>query len=138
SILESILRDVRRIPLADRKFMRYFSIAHRLNAGASKDALAIERDALAKTINHLSWQTELVRPVPIETTRTVLRIDIRKLGWDKQPYRQVKGGKFVANSGLNLFDLALLEYPYGIISHRPPTYVAVVQEFLRHAAQVRP
>ncbi len=138
AILESILRDIRRMPVADRKFARYFSIAHRLNAGASKEELAIEREALAKAINHLSWQAELVRPIPIETTRTVLRIDLRKLGWDKQPFRQVKNGKFVAGSKLNLFDLALLEYPYGVVSHKSDTYLTLAEEFLNHASQARP
>ncbi len=138
AILESILRDVRRIPLPDRKFARYFSIAHRLNAGAGKEELALEREALAKAINHLSWQTELVRPLPIERTRTVLRIDIRKLGWDKQPFRQVKDGKFVATSKLNLFDLALLEYPYGVVSHKSDAYLTLAEEFFSHADQARP
>jgi serine/threonine-protein kinase len=138
SILGAILQDVRRLPVADRKFARYFSIAHLMNAGASRDELDIQRDALAKAINHLSWQPELVRPTPIETTRTIFRIDIRQLGWDKQPFRQVKGGKFVANSNINIFDLALLEYPYGMVSHQSANYLLLVQEFLTHANQVRP
>jgi mono/diheme cytochrome c family protein len=138
SILGAILQDVRRLSVADRKFARYFSIAHLMNAGASRDELEIQRDALAKAINHLSWQPELVRLVPIETTRTVFRIDLRKLGWDKQPFRQVKSGKFVANSNLNLYDLALLEYPYGVVSHTSANYLTLVQEFLNHANQVRP
>src|SRR5205807_1609074 len=128
SILDSILQDTRHIPVADRKFMRYFSIAHLMNAGASREELEIQREALAKAINHLSWQTELVRPIPIETTRTVVRIDLRKLGWDKQPFRQVKNGKFIAASTLNLFDLALLEYPYGLVSHKSETYLTLVEE----------
>jgi len=137
-VLRSILADVRRLSVADRKFARYFSIAHIWNSGATKEDLAIQRDALAKAINHLSWQPELVRPVPIEATRTVLRIDLRKLGWDKQPFRTVKNGKFVGNSTINIFDLALLEYPHGMISHKSETYLAIVRDFLSHAGQVRP
>ena len=51
-----------------------------MNVGASKEELEIQREALAKTINHLSWQRELVRPIPIESTRTVLRIDHPQAG----------------------------------------------------------
>ncbi len=138
SILGAILQDVRRLPVADRKFARYFSIAHLMSAGATREELDIQRDALAKIINHLSWQPELVRPTPIETTGTIFRIDIRRLGWDKQPFRQVKSGKFVANSSINIFDLALLEYPYGMVAHKSDNYLVLVKEFLTHANQVRP
>jgi serine/threonine-protein kinase len=137
-ILAFILQDVRRLPIADRKHARYFSITHRMNAGASKEELELERDALAKTINHLSWQPKLVKLIPVGTTRTIFRIDLRTLGWDKQPYKQVKGGKVVGNSTLNIFDLALLEYPYGRVGHASITNSLLVKEFLNHANQVRP
>ncbi len=137
-ILRAILQDVRRLPAADRKFARYFSIAHSYNAGANKEDLQQQRDALAKAINHLSWQPELAPLTTVEGTRTVLRIDLRKLGWDKQPYRQVKSGKLADNSKLNLFDLALLEYPYGVVSIKSLAYMSLVKEFLDPAEQVRP
>jgi serine/threonine-protein kinase len=137
-ILRAILQDIRRLPAADRKFARYFSIAHNLNAGATKEDLELQRDALAKAINHLSWQSALAPLTTVEATRTVLRIDLRQLGWDKQPYRLVKSGKLADNSKLNLFDLALLEYPYGVVSIKSTAYMSLVQEFLDPAEQVRP
>jgi mono/diheme cytochrome c family protein len=142
-ILGAILQDVRELPISDRKYMRYFSVAHRANAGADRAELTQEFDALAKTINHLSWQPNLVRltpvkPLPGKRTRTLFRIDLRSLGWDKQPYKQVKDSKFVANSKLNIFDLALLEYPYGVISMNSKNYDALEQEFLKYADQARP
>ncbi len=143
-ILGAILQDVRRLPIADRKFARYFSVAHRSTAGATKAELTQEREALAKAINHLSWEPDLVRLTPVKPlraggdSRALFRIDLRKLGWDKRPYRQVKNKKFVGQSELNIFDLALLEYPYGVISHKSENYQALEEEFLKHANQVRP
>ena len=111
-VLKSILQDVRTLSPEDRPYARYFSLNHLLAAGASTDELDLHRDALAKAINHLSWERELVHPRPIEPTSTVFRIDLRALGWDERPFERV--GDHAGASPLNLFDLALLEYPYGV------------------------
>jgi serine/threonine-protein kinase len=56
-------------------------------------------------------------------------VDIRRLGWDKKPFDK---------SDLNLFDLALLEYPYAVADLASPAYFDLCDEFLSRAAQVRP
>jgi mono/diheme cytochrome c family protein len=137
-VLRSILADVRTLSATERRYARYFSIAHILVSGASSDELTLYRDALAKAINHLTWSTELVRPRPIETLHTVFRIDLRDLGWHKQPFSVVKDGKTVGKSSLDIYDLALLEYPLGIVYDKSPVYQTVVREFLSHAYQIRP
>ena len=111
-VLKSILQDVRTLSPEDRPFARYFSLNHLLAAGASPDELDLHRDALAKAINHLSWERELVHPRPIESTSTVFRIDLRALGWDRRPCERV--GDHAGAASLDLFDLALLEYPYSV------------------------
>jgi mono/diheme cytochrome c family protein len=137
-VLRSILADVRRLAVEDRKFVRYFSIAHIFDPSADKAELAVQREALAKAINHLSWQPTLVQPVPVETTKTVLRIDLRDLGWDKRPFKQVQNGKAEVENSMNIFDLALLEYPHGVMNHESQTYIALLKDFLNYADQIRP
>jgi serine/threonine-protein kinase len=137
-VLQSILNDVRLLPADQRRFVRYFSLVHVLNAGTSKEELNQYRDALAKAVNHLSWKQELVRPYAIEPTKTIFRVDLRDLGWDRQPFRKVVDGKPGDASPLNLWDLVLLEYPYGLIYERTDAYSALLREFLIPAEQARP
>ena len=137
-VLEAILQDVRRLPEEVRPFARYFSLNHLLAAGASPEELELHRDALAKAINHLSWQKGLVRPEPIEPTRTVFRVDFRDLGWHQHPFERIVDGKPAGPSRLNLFDLALLEYPYGVVPEDSETFDRLATEFLGPAGQVRP
>ena len=137
-VLEAILQDVRRLPEEVRPFARYFSLNHLLAAGASPEELELHRNALAKAINHLSWQKGLVRPEPIEPTRTVFRVDFRDLGWHQHPFERIVDGKPAGPSRLNLFDLALLEYPYGVVPEDSETFDRLATEFLGPAGQVRP
>jgi serine/threonine-protein kinase len=136
--LQSILNDVRQLPAEQRRSVRYFSLVHVLNAGTTREELVQYRDALAKVVNHLSWQRDLVRPVAIEPTRTVYRVDIHALGWDQQPYRKVVDNKPGEASPLTLWDLVLLEYPYGLIYERTDAYFSLLREFLVPAGQARP
>jgi serine/threonine-protein kinase len=137
-VLEAILQDVRRLPQEARSFARYFSLNHLLAAGADPEELELHRDALAKAINHLSWQEGLVRPEPIEPTRTVFRVDLRDLGWHQHLLERIVDGKPAGPSRLNLFDLALLEYPYGVVPEDSGTFDRLATEFLGPAGQVRP
>jgi mono/diheme cytochrome c family protein len=137
-ILQSILTDLRQLPAAQRRSARYLSLVNVLNAGTTREELNQYRDALAKVINHLSWQRDLVGPVAIEPTHTVYRIDIHALGWDQRPFQKVVDGKPAEASPLNLWDLVLLDYPYGTVYRRTDAYSALVREFLVPTGQVRP
>jgi serine/threonine-protein kinase len=131
-VLQSVLNDVRQLAEADRKSVRYFSLTHLLAGGITKDELAQHRDALARAVNFLSWKRTLVRPVAVEPTHTVFRIDLRSLGWDRALLR--KGQE----SGHSLFDLALLEYPYGVLVPQSAAYQALLREYVGPAGLVRP
>ncbi len=138
-VLQKILADVRALPLEERRYIRYFSINHLLTGGATRDVLDLHREALAKAINHLSWEKEIVRPRSIdEPVNSVFAVDIRKLGWNRQPFVCVRGNREAGRSKVNLFDLALLEYPYGIVYEDSETFDLLRAEFLEPAGQVRP
>ncbi len=137
-VLKAILKDVRALKVDDRPFARYFSVNHLLTGGATRDELDLQREALAKAINHLSREAAVVRPEPIEPSATVFRVDLRALGWDTRPFEVVRDGKAAGKGRPDLFDLALLEYPYGVTFESSETFDALADEFLRPAGQVRP
>jgi serine/threonine-protein kinase len=137
-VLKAILEDVRKLPEQDKPHARYFSLNHLLAGGATEELLNQHREALAKAVNHLSWQTELVRPRPVEPTNTVYCVDLRKLGWAEKPFDVIRDGRTVGPSDLNLYDLALLEYPYSIVYESSETFDKLAREFLAPACQVRP
>ncbi len=137
-VLKSILQDVRRSTSGDRPYARYFSLNHLLTGGATAEELDFHRDALAKAINHLTWEPKLVRLQPIEPSNTIYRIDLRTLGWDKRPYEIVENDQPSGHSPVNLFDLVLLEYPYGTTYQASATFDELASEFLAIAGQVRP
>jgi mono/diheme cytochrome c family protein len=143
-VLEKILDDVRLLKKQgkDVSKYRYFSLNHLLAAGISAEGLEQHARALALAINHLSWEPDLVHPFAIDANRTVFRVDIDGLGWYERPFVQFDGNKETTQrSKVNLFDLLLLEYPYGTVYNQGSSvhlFEQLVPEFLTPAEQVRP
>jgi serine/threonine-protein kinase len=138
-VLRAILADVRGRKPEDRRFVRYFSLNHLLLGGVTADELDAHRDALAKTINHLSWEPGLVRPTPVDApANTVFAVDIRQLGWHLAPFEAFDGGLSLGKSKVNLFDLALLEYPYAVLYKDSEVFDRLAEEYLAPADMARP
>ncbi|HET6879265.1 MAG TPA: c-type cytochrome domain-containing protein, partial [Pirellulales bacterium] len=139
-VLTTILDHVRSTRISDRTYFRYFSINHLLTGGATREELDLHADAFAKAINHLSLEASLVRPTALdEPQRTVFAVDIRKLGWHKQPFHvHDEDGQANERSPLNLFDLVLLEYPYAAIYEDSETFDRLADEYLLPANLARP
>jgi mono/diheme cytochrome c family protein len=130
-ILKAILQDVRKLKTAEQsvEFVRYFSLNH-LATTLEEDDLDESRKTLTLMINHLSLLRDFARCEPIEDTKTIYRLDLTKVGWNKTPYPNRKD--------LNLYDLALLEYPYSVARLDSPLFRAVMTELLTETHQVRP
>jgi serine/threonine-protein kinase len=137
-VLKQLLAHVRKARPQDRRFLRFLSINHILTSGATPAELELHRDALAKAINHLSWENTIVHPQPIEPTNTIFVVDIRKLGWHLTPFERFRGRQNLGKSPYNLYDLVLLEYPYSIVYDDSETFDHLAEEFLLPAGQVRP
>ncbi|MCA9011703.1 MAG: hypothetical protein KDB01_18245, partial [Planctomycetaceae bacterium] len=136
-VLKHILAHQRAQKADHQKYMRYFSANHLLTRGATRDELDLQRDALAKTINHLTYERD---PVELEVidgeTASVFAVDIRKLGWHTDLL--TAADDFVATkTGLDTYDLLLLEYPYGIGYSDSETYDRLVTEFLKPSKMIR-
>jgi formylglycine-generating enzyme required for sulfatase activity len=80
-LIRWISDDFEKMPEAERRFRRYFSIAHLYNAGLSEDELQTYRHALSKLVNSLSWGKRVVVPQPVDVARTLFRIDLRDYKW---------------------------------------------------------
>lgn len=101
--------DLQQTDGADRPYRRYFSLVNLHNnsfgsrvgrSGRNIDDadLPAFRAALSKLLNSLSWEAGIVVPVAIDPQQTILRIDLRDLGW---------------SAGKQWNDL-LKVYPYGL------------------------
>ena len=88
-ILEFIQADLKKLDANDRPFQRYFTITHLYNAGIPDTELETYRRGLSKLINSLSWAAKIVRPVPIDPARTVLRIDINDFLWTEKTWDRI-------------------------------------------------
>jgi serine/threonine-protein kinase len=139
-VLRAILKDVRAQGSPGNGY-RYFSLNHLLAAGVSARQLESHRKALLLAVNHLSWSGKPQPLTPIEETGTVYRVDVGKLGWDDQPFERLDeksaARKVLGNSPLTLWDLVLLEYPYGVMTDAQ-TYQDLVREYLQPTGQAVP
>lgn len=133
-VLEQIHKHVKSSPRDDRPYLRFFTSNHLLAGGATAAELDINRQALAKAMNHLSWEPSVVKPVSVDEIGSIFAVDIRKLGWHKTPLKTLDG----STSALNLFDLVLLEYPYGMAFESSRTFEELWEGYLRPANMVRP
>jgi len=97
ALLAVIRDDLLRNRERSRPFLRYFSLAHLYNAGVSEEELEADRAGLSKLVNSLSWHREITPLVPINSARTVFRIDLRDYNWTAPTWNRL-----------------LLTYPYGI------------------------
>jgi mono/diheme cytochrome c family protein len=97
-VVPLIQADLGQRPERERRFTRYFTITHLDTAGLAEDELQTYRQALSKLVNSLSWGRDIVVPQPIDTARTVLRIDLRDLKWSDRVWNRI-----------------LADYPYGSV-----------------------
>jgi hypothetical protein len=81
SVVSAISADLASAPSADRPYLRYVSLADRIDFGACADELATGQRAFSKLINGLSHQPVIVPPRAVDEAGSLLRIDLRDYGW---------------------------------------------------------
>src|SRR5437588_274132 len=83
------LVDLNTLDRRARRFQRYFTLTHLHNAGLSQEELQTYRNALAMLVNSLSWNPRVTNPVPVDSAKTVLRIDLRWYMWDSATWNRI-------------------------------------------------
>jgi serine/threonine-protein kinase len=151
-VLNKVLEHVRRQEEEERPFLRYLSINHLLTSAVTPADLDQHRQALAKVINHLSWEKDVVRLVKARDgrardgfleaidppTNSIYAIDLRKLGWQTSPFEKVKAAKAGIAGELNLWDLVLLDYPYGVLLEDSEAFGNLLKGYVVPAKLARP
>jgi hypothetical protein len=92
-----------------KKGVRYFSLIHQYNAGASDVDLEIMRQGLAKAINSISRSGSIISPQAIDNFKLIYRIELGDFGW-----------------GAKDWDLMVRGYPYLVIP-RDETPLGILQ-----------
>lgn len=137
-VLTAVLNDVRNLPADHRPHVRYFSLNHLLAEERTRKELNSQSDLLARVVRHLSAQ-EKGRLTSVDPTGTIFRLDLRDAGWDGTPFDVYDDNKKrIGGSDVNLFDLLLLEYPYGAIPASSEPFELLAEEYFWRARPVRP
>lgn len=98
AMLQSIKTHFDSVKPGDRPLTRYFTLTHLHNdGGVDTRHLRMVRAALAKGLNSLSWEPELVEPKAVDEQETVYAVDLRQLGWTRDHWQALVDG-----------------YPYGL------------------------
>ncbi len=101
-IVRNIRADLEAAGERDRRFLRYYSIVHLYNANVPDSELDGYRIGLSKLVNSLSMNREIAVPLPVDSTKTLFRIDLRDLNWSFDTWKRVVDA-----------------YPYGIETVTP-------------------
>jgi len=114
--LEAIRDHLAKLGPADRPFQRYITLDHlNNNPTVGDDVLRVNRAAVSKLLNSLSWQPEIVVPTAIDgPSALVLNIDLRRLGWDPDDWKQIARA-----------------YPYGVTHPDEATFRELEREVAR-------
>jgi mono/diheme cytochrome c family protein len=104
-LLDLILADLNDAAPRARPFLRYVSLAHLSNAGASDADLARCRAGVSKLVNSLSWRRVVVVPAAVDPSGVVLRVDLRDYGWTATTWLAVEraypyGMRFAASDAI--------------------------------------
>ncbi len=137
AIIQSIFAHIGKVGERDRRFMRYFTLTHLYNAGVSDDELQTYRNAFAKLLNSLSWNTDLVIPEVIDSARTVFAIDMRRVHWNRDIWQAIEQAnpyflRLTTREALGCVELSETEMPYVRVdwfvfaASKPPLYHAVL------------
>jgi serine/threonine-protein kinase len=99
AVLRAVRDDLRRVDESRRRGLRYFTLTHlHNNPAVSESDLRVVRAALAKALNSLSWQPDIVVPRAVDPDQTVFAVDVGELGWERD----------------DLWRAVMKEYPYGV------------------------
>jgi mono/diheme cytochrome c family protein len=87
AVTATILADLQVLTPTKRKFARYFTLAHQLNAGRGEREIDTASLALGKLLNSLSWHPRLALPVSLGDS--IYRIDLRHFKWASSTWERL-------------------------------------------------
>ncbi len=134
--LRSLLDDVKRQPPEAVPHLRYLSLAHLVRDDAPPPDLHSVELELRRSLQRVGMTA---RPVPVDVTATLFRLDSRGTAWEnRELFSRVAKGAPAEVAPLTAYDLLLLEYPHGSGPPADPVDAAALAEFLTRTKAVRP
>jgi mono/diheme cytochrome c family protein len=76
-----ILADLQSLEPRQRRFTRYLTLTHLLQARLPAEDLQRHHQAIAKLVNSLSWHSRITKPKTIDPAKTIYRLDLRDYRW---------------------------------------------------------
>ncbi|MCI0699929.1 MAG: hypothetical protein L0241_02465 [Planctomycetia bacterium] len=135
--LSAMLDDFDRQRPIDGLFMRYVSFAHLIRDGQPLPNLAVAEERLREALCVASGKR--VKLVAVDPSATLLRIDLRELGWHTRDlFEKVDRNKVVGIASIIPFDLLLLEYPHGFLLAPEDPFSERLGAFFKQAEHLRP
>jgi hypothetical protein len=113
---------------------RYVSFNHLLAAGVTGDRSPHRASPWRSTTPRGRRSSRRHRDAVRGRPATVFRIDTRTLGWHEPAF----ASRMPDGRPVTLWDLILLEYPYGTLPTASPAYRLTLGNYLVHAEAVRP
>ena len=138
--LQAIIADLKKLPdTRTRARQRYFSLVEAYNnPTVSDETLKLSRAALAKSVNSLSWERDLVIPRAVDAQQTLFAVDIEKLGWTREHWLAVRNRYPYAIGFANLQEKTLPDLEDEILrltERREPVFLVRADWFIATALQ---
>lgn len=136
-VIRMIADDVAKATSTDAAHFRYLTFTHLLNIGEPEANLKAYRLGLTKLLNSLSTNSDPFVPVAIDPGQSVLRIDLRRLGWTSatwdgvvaaDPYVMIYNDAQFHSVQQNLGTVAPFVRAdwFAFAASRPPLYYAIL------------
>lgn len=84
AVIRAVAADLAAQPGEDRPFLRYASLADRIDVQACPSELESRQAGLAKLMNSLSREPVVVAPSVVGQELSLLRLDLRDYGWTRE------------------------------------------------------
>jgi mono/diheme cytochrome c family protein len=97
AVARALVADAAALPASARPFARWLTLTHLANAGIPEAVLERDRLAVAELLASLSWSAVPPAAIAVDAERTILRVDLRELGWPAATWDAIRAS-----------------YPYGV------------------------
>jgi len=84
--LDLIAKDIEKIDGGNRNRFRYFSLVEAANKNSSPEKLEEIRQALTKTLNSLSYDSDILKPKKIDSKGFILRVNLNDMNMPSEVF----------------------------------------------------
>lgn len=133
-----IWTDLQTVAPRHRRYQRYFTLMNLYNAGVRESDLQVYRHGLAKLLNSLSWHPRISVPWPLDSAKTIYRIDLRDFQWNASAWSRTlssypyllpqKSAEAIALAAATGTEMAYIRADwFTATASRPPLYHDLLQ-----------